>query len=175
MPEIIKVYAQEVPAVRFIGKKYGDSDRVNGGFGSKWDEWIQNGWFEPIERQAGGTERLKAWMEDGEASIGLMRWKEGEPFEYWIGMFVPRDCEVPPGYDSVDFPEGKLGVCWLHGREPEIYAKEHLCAQKLEESGYKVVPDNEQAFWFFERYGCPRFTERDQDGKVILDICHYIE
>lgn len=36
MSEIIKVYRQSVPTLRFIGKKYGDSDRVNGTFGKQW-------------------------------------------------------------------------------------------------------------------------------------------
>jgi hypothetical protein len=45
MSEIIKTYKQHVPALRFIGKKYGDQDRVNGGFGVKWGEWFSNRWF----------------------------------------------------------------------------------------------------------------------------------
>ena len=39
MAEIIKVYGQKVGAMRFIGKKYGDADRVNGSFSAKWGEW----------------------------------------------------------------------------------------------------------------------------------------
>jgi hypothetical protein len=34
--EIIKTYKQEVPALRFIGKKYGDKDRIDGTFGKYW-------------------------------------------------------------------------------------------------------------------------------------------
>jgi len=33
----------------------------------------------------------------------------------------------------------------------------------------------EGAFWFFERYACPRFTEPDGEGNNILDICHFVE
>lgn len=53
MVEIINVYRQSIPAMRFIGKKYGDSDRVDGGFGAKWGEWFGNGWFTAIEKQIG--------------------------------------------------------------------------------------------------------------------------
>lgn len=51
--EIIKSYVQQVPATRFIGKKYGDADRVGGGFGKQWDEWNGNGLFAPIDSAAG--------------------------------------------------------------------------------------------------------------------------
>jgi hypothetical protein len=44
MPEIIKTYKQEIPARRFIGKKYNDNDRVNGTFGKHWTDWFQNRW-----------------------------------------------------------------------------------------------------------------------------------
>ena len=70
MADIVKMYRQELPAFRFIGKKYGDGDRVNGGFGSQWGEWFQNGWFEALEKLPGGGEAL---CEDGSAYLGLMR------------------------------------------------------------------------------------------------------
>jgi len=35
--EIVKVYKQDVPALRFIGKKYGDIDRVNLMFHKQWE------------------------------------------------------------------------------------------------------------------------------------------
>lgn len=36
MAEIIKVFKENVPAMRFIGKKYS-------GFGPMWGEWFANG------------------------------------------------------------------------------------------------------------------------------------
>ncbi|MCL2665435.1 MAG: hypothetical protein FWE82_07475 [Defluviitaleaceae bacterium] len=71
MAEIIKTYRQSIPAMRFIGKKYEDGDRVNGSFGAKWGEWFANGWFGEIERQIDGD--MKNIYEDGDAYIGLMR------------------------------------------------------------------------------------------------------
>jgi len=35
----------------------------------------------------------------------LMRCKDGEPFEYWIGMFMPANTVVPEGFAYVDFPQ----------------------------------------------------------------------
>jgi len=170
--EIIKVYKQEVPALRFIGKKYGDKDRIDGMFGKYWGDWFQNNWFTDIEKQFGGS--LETLYEDADACIGLMRWKDGEPFEYWIGKFMPEGTNVPNGFEYHDFSRAKLGVCWLYGKESEIFGQESKCAERLEEEGYKVLSDSNGAYWFFERYGGLRW-EADEKGMVTLDICHYIE
>jgi predicted transcriptional regulator YdeE len=166
MAEIVKVYKQEVPAMRFIGKKYGESDRINGTFGKHWGDWFQNGWFEAIVE---GNSVLQ--YEDGDAYIGLMRCKEGEPFEYWIGVFMPVGTAVPDGFTYIDFPKATLGVCWIHGKEDTIYKQCHKCRLKIEETGHKITKEE----WFFERYACPRFTTPDEHDKVILDICFYVE
>ena len=171
--EIIKTYTQDVPALRFIGKKYGDKDRVNGGFGKFWDEWFKNGWFEKIENLA--NKNLKSIYEDGDAYIGLMRVKCDEPFEYWIGIFMPAGTAAPEGFEHVDFGKAKLGVCWVYGSQNEIYMQEEKCRKRLEEEGLKAVKDPNGAFWFMERYGCPRFTTPDEKGKIILDICWHVE
>lgn len=171
MTEVIKVYRQAVPAQRFIGKKYSDQDRVNGGFGKQWGDWFANGWFAELEK----TCAAKPGYDDGDAYIGLMRSKEGEPFEYWIGIFCPAETEVPTGYSFVDFNKADLGVAWLYGKENEVFGQEHKCAERCEQEGLKIVPDEQGAYWFFERYACPRFTTPDEHGNIILDICHYLE
>jgi len=172
MPEIIKTYRQKVGALRFIGKKYGDEDRVGGGFGKQWGMFFENGWFAALEQLVDDPAKT---CEDGAAYIGLMRWKEGEPFEYWIGMFMPSGTDVPEGYGYVDLPAGELGVCWVQGPEGEVYMQEEKCANKLYEEGMEAVADEQGASWFFERYVCPRFTDADADGNIILDIVHYVK
>jgi len=106
MTEIIKAYRQSVPALRFIGKKYGDSDRVNGGFGKQWGDWFEQGLFGIIEAKIKGS--LKTVYEDGDAYIGLMRWKDGEPFEYWIGILRRRAQKFPRGLTIETFPPPTL-------------------------------------------------------------------
>ncbi len=170
MVEIIKTYRQSVPALRFLGKQYGDEDRVNGGFGKQWGDWFRHGWFAELEKWS----RL-ADFEDSGGYIGLMRYKEGEPFQYWIGLFFPENTPVPNGYAYVDFPPSDLGVAWLRGPEDSIYGREGECAQSCEKQGCRILADEDGAYWFFERYVCPRFTTPDEQGNVILDICHYIE
>lgn len=173
MPEIIKAYRQHVPALRFVGLCYGDADRVDGGFGAQWQEWFAKGRFDTIEKECGA---LREVYEDGDAYIGLMRWKEGEPFEYWIGAFFGAGAPVPEGYGSVDFPAADLGVCWVYGKEGEVYCVEEACAARLEQEGMRVLKEGiGGAWWFFERYTCPRFTTPDEKGNIILDVCHFVE
>jgi hypothetical protein len=179
MFEISKTYRQEVPEMRFIGKKYGDEDRVNGTFSEKWNEWLQNDWFGVIENAVGGESKAHAVYEDGDAYISLMRACGGEPFQYWIGMFTPPETPVPEGYDCVDFVKAAFGVCWLCGPEYELYGHEFDCEKRLEREGMELVPDPNsaggRAWWFMERCGCPRFTVPDEKGNIILDICYYVK
>ena len=173
MAEIINTYRQSAGASRFIGKKYGDEDRVNGGFSEQWCQWFADGLFEIVEKQKEGN--VGEVCEDDGAYIGLMRWKCGEPFEYWIGIFMPENTTIPDGFDFIDFPKKELGVCWVYGKDNEVYMQEENCAAKLKEEGFELAVDEKGARWFFERYGCPRFTTPDEKGNVILDICHHIK
>jgi len=173
MVEFIKTYKQNVGDVRFIGKKYGDSDRVDGMFGVKWGEWNSNGWFEIIEKQI--NENSGDTFEDYGAPIGLMRDKHGEPFQYWIGKFVPVNTDVPEGFDYIDFPKSNFGICWIYGKEPDIYMKEGKCWNELEKAGFEGVLDEEGACWFFERYAFPRFATPDEKGNIILDIGFFVK
>jgi hypothetical protein len=46
--------------------------------------------------------------------------------------------------------------------------------EAFRENGIVPAADGEGAFWFFERYCCPRFTAPDGDGRVILHHCYYV-
>ena len=93
MAEIMKVFREEVPAMRFIGKKYHDY--------SGWGEWFANGWFETIENSMGGTDRILGIWENGGAYVGLECRKNGDLQEYWIGMFAPENTAVPEGFAHI--------------------------------------------------------------------------
>ena len=64
MAEIIKTFREEVPAMRFIGKKSPD-------FGGWWGEWFANGWFDQIESAMGGTEQILKIWENGGGYVGV--------------------------------------------------------------------------------------------------------
>ncbi|MCI8388975.1 MAG: AraC family transcriptional regulator [Clostridiales bacterium] len=167
--EIIKAYTQEIPATRFIGKKYTDADRVGGSFGAKWGEAFETGLFGIIEAASGNTDKNEFFTDSG-AYVGLMSASNNESFEYWIGMFTPVGTTVPDGFQYIDLPASKLGIGWVYGDESEIYCNEQKVADKLGEQGVEIWYDDKGACWFFERYQCPRYTTPDDKGKVILDV-----
>lgn len=163
MPEIVKVYKETLPALRFIGKKYTDADRgPDGGYGNRWDEWFSADRFSTLER-------LGPAPEHDDAYIGLMRFTT--EFEYWIGMFFPAETPVPDGFEWVDVSALTLGTCWIYGRDEtgELYgeAAHNLCVAALEREGWQIA----EGAWFMERYNHPRFTTADEQGNVILDYC----
>lgn len=166
--KIVKTYTQQLPEFRFIGIKYGDSDRVNGNFGAKWGEWFRKGRFEILQKAIGE----QSFFEDSSAYIGLMRGKEGEPFVYAIGMFAPVGTQPPEGMEYIDFPAVKVGIGWVCGNEEsgELYCNEDEVVAEMKKNGVVPTADEEGAYWYFERYACPRFTSPDEDGNVILDV-----
>ena len=166
MAQIIDVYKQTLPRVRFVGKCYTDSDRENGVFANKWREWWQSGWFDLLD--AGGDEPFA----DAGAPIGLCRSKDGEEFEYWIGRFLPEDSKVPEGFRYIDFDASEIAVCLVKGKEPDIYFV--CCMDKLKENGFTWKADENGVRWCFERYACPRYTDPGADGSVILDQCFFV-
>ncbi len=177
--EIIKIYREHLPPLRFVGKCYRDADRdSSGSFGSKWAEWFAEGWFARLE-QLGEVPELD------NGYIGLMGRSEAEnSFQYWIGMFLPVNTVVPEGFCSLDMPEGDVGICWIKGlaETGEIYGEKahNMCLAQLEENNladYRAdfKGATEKWWWFFERYNCPRFTKKDADGSVILDYGVYIK
>jgi len=167
--EIVNFYRQEVPSLRFIGKKYGPGDN----FGAEWGNWHRNGWFGIIQNQIEYS--MDTIIDDGDAFIGLMRWKQGEPFQYWIGVFMPVGTNVPEGFQYHDFDEGSWGVVWLYGNSGNVYGQHQRSTQKLLDEGFTIKNDNYNATWYFERYVCPRFTTPDEKGNFILDMVHFIE
>lgn len=162
---VIRVYTQSLPAVRFIGKKYSGADALNGSFAGKWEEWFENDWFSEIQKETG-------FYEDADALIGLCREPGNGAFEYWIGVFAPAGAPVPEGYRSLDLDAAEVAVCWVKGKEPDIYMED--CTEALKENGLVRKTGRDGMLCSFERYCCPRFTAPDTDGNVILDQCFYI-
>ncbi|MCL2095590.1 MAG: hypothetical protein FWH10_01655 [Oscillospiraceae bacterium] len=166
---IVKVYRESLPNLKFIGKKYVDADRVDGLFGARWGEWFENGWFNKLEKEI----EMLPKENEGAAYLGFMQFND-EVFEYWIGMFAAENSPVPLGFEYINLPAGDIATAWIHGREDngEIYgiAPHNACVDKFVEKGWRL---NEK--YSVERYQCPRFTNADKDGKVILDYCIYIK
>ncbi len=167
MAEIIKTFREEVPAMRFIGKKYPD-------FGGWWGEWFANGWFDEIEHAMGGVDSILAIWENGGGYVGLEHRMDGNMSEYWIGMFTPADTHVPDGFAYIDFPAMGFGTCWICGTENEVHNTAGSRTE-IEAHGMKIWTDADGFTWSFENCLCPRYTSPDENGNVILDYCFYVE
>ncbi len=165
MSVIIKVFKEEIPTLRFIGKKYED-------FGH-WGEWWENGWFDLLEQTMGGPEQILNIWENGGGYIGVERRAEGQPFAYYIGMLTPEETPVPEGFVCIDFKGLSLGTCWIYGKESEVHDTS-ACRGKLEAQGLRVWKDVDGAEWSFENCLCPRYTTPDEQGNVILDYCYFV-
>lgn len=165
MVEIMRTSQEPVPALRFIGKRYGNEDRVDGLFSAKWETWFHKGWFEQLEKL--GTS--EGWGH----YVGLVGYHNGV-FEYWIGIFLPADTNVPEGFHYMDYPPCNLGVCRIKGSKDTIYGNEPMCCDKLKAEGFEML---EREFICFERE--PMCDDPDnanlKANETILDICFFVQ
>ena len=180
--EILKVYKEHIPAVRFVGKMYTDEDRIdddpNGGFNKYWMEWHKNGWMDILQK-------LPQIENIDNSPIGLMgiEHKDGVHcnFEHWIGIMLPENTTVPNGFSSVDIPESDIMVCWVYGSDKtgEIYDCHDLCMEKMFEGKWEKIRNDLKGkdrnwVWWFERYNNQRMSNEDEKGNVILDYGMFI-
>lgn len=165
--EIVKVYKENMPHVKLIGKRYTNKDRdETGTFSIYWQQWFREGWFD-VFKQCRNIPKVS------DDYLGVMRMSDGgNDFEYWIGAFFAPNSNVPDEFEAVEIPAGDLGVCWLYGNEADLYGMEayNQSMAALTEKGWSISENS----WFFERYNCPRFTAPDEKGNVILDFCTYL-
>lgn len=170
---IKKVYKQETPELRFIGKKYRELFKT---FSYKkildnLDNWCSNIRFEAIEKQL--DKDIKTLFDGGDAYISLIRKNDDDSIEYWLGMFTPKGTAVPEGYEMIDFPKSTLGVCAVYGKRDAIINYDAECRKMLtEEKIYKEDETNKN--WFIMRFNWHRFFEEDKFGKRILEYCYYL-
>ena len=173
MAEIIKAYAQLIPAMRFIGKNYGDSKDTD--WGANWGDAFDFDVFGKVERASGGENKSHLLYEDNDAYLGLYyRNTETGAYDAWVGMFAPMGTEVDDGLDYIDFSKQNLGVCWIYGKENEVHSLIPQCSAKIVAAGMKIKSDEYGYIGHFERDQCPRFTTPDEKGNITLDYCYFV-
>lgn len=156
--DVKRIYRESFPAVRLIGRRYSGEEN----FRVLREEWYRGGLFAPLE----ALPQLKG---HDSGLIGAKRIAENGGLEYWIGLFLPAGTQVPEGYDFVDIEAMDYAVFWLHGDDQsgELFGLEthNRCLEQFPANHFVRREDD----WCFERYNCPRFTEPDAEGRVILD------
>jgi len=155
MPNIVKVYKEVFPPLTLVGRMYANTDRdAAGTFSAVWKQWFDEKLFAPLDKI------------DKSDYVGAMRINNGV-FEYWIGKLLPDNTEPPDGYIAVDIPGASFGVCWITGKQGDtnIYHMEEECMVAM--AAQQMYPDGS---WFIERYNCPRYTDPNENGEIILDF-----
>ena len=175
---LTKVYLEKFPALRFIGKRYTNDDRVEGGFGKQWNDWKADDTYTKM-KEAVPVQPFDL------TPIGLMTMRgDMSGFLYWIGLFYPSGADVPEGFDSIDLPESNIGVGWICGKDEngEIFGgppHEAVCnkliEEKLGEFRNDIEGEGSDTYCFFERYNFQRFSEKDENGNVTLDYGNYLK
>ena len=154
--KITDVRIDTFPALRFIGKP---CMCAPADFIEKWNEWLINGWFEPLEK-------LSAAFENGDAYLGAT---SGD--SYWIGLLFPAGTPVPNGYEYLDNPAAKYAVFRFDGKKDKELLSEDGITLVYEEMGKRgLIPDADVLC--IERYNRPA---SEKNSKVLLECLHAIK
>jgi hypothetical protein len=164
--EIIKAQRVTHPPVRFIGKRF----ETYPNWGLAWE----NDWFGKIE--AAG--KCAAINDD---SFCVLVGMSESGIEFYLGEFMEAGTPVPEGFDFADLPELSAGLVYIKGKQDEVYAltapdKRGVLQAALSPAGVELPTEGgaPKRWLSFERDNCPRFTDPDADGNVILDYALYL-
>ena len=158
--KIVEIHTETLPALRFIGKP---CDCEIHDFIGDWDKWIENGWFEQLEKQCIAPE-------NGEHYLGLTDNKGG----YWIGLLFPTDTPIPNGFEHIDIPAASYADLQFDGKEDnELLNVDGINLIIEEISKHDLNPAPLWSGWCIERYSRP--STPDGKGKVLLECLYEIQ
>lgn len=158
MADLVKIDFTEMPKVLVVGKTIMvDWTRIHdeNPIPAFWDSCFREGLFKKLES-------LEEHIYNP-AYVGYMTTES-----YTVGMLMKLGCPEPDeGFTVNEILPTKVAIGWIKGHENDICMNAHKVTEKaLEDWGYMYNPGCK---WAMELYNCPRFTEKDKDGKVILD------
>jgi predicted transcriptional regulator YdeE len=164
MAELIRFEVIDLPETYVVGKLLRadmEMQKVENPIPAFWGDCFSKNSFKTLED-------LNAYVSDP-SYVGLMcDWMSGDGcFSYICGMMMKPGCPVPEGYAAKTLPTSKVAVGWIRAeQESELYQVAHQYTQEaLEKAGYTA----EGLEWCMEVYNCPRFTTRDDQGRITLD------
>ncbi|MDR0949119.1 MAG: GyrI-like domain-containing protein [Lachnospiraceae bacterium] len=151
--QIIRCEVITVPETRFIGKQYDHYPN--------WGDAWANGWFEQIEAMG-----AQSPINDGSYCVLY-----GKDNNHWIGEFMEAGTPVPEGLDFVDIPESQAVLFFIKGKQGDCFTTAYntdVINGLIEQLGLPH-PADDRKLKAFERDNCPRFTDPDEEGNLILD------
>lgn len=162
MSILINFQIKQLPALRIVGKAIHPlMDMKVNPIPDFWSQCFGDGTFKTLEN-------LPVKPVD-DSYVGFMSgWDAGNgTFAYICGMLLPAGSPVPEGFTCMDLPAANVAVGWIQGPEKENYQVAHeLTQQAMEKQGHKMILIDP---WCMELYNCPRFTQPQPNGDVILD------
>jgi len=156
----VNLQVKELPQMCVVGRaiKVPSSMETNP-IPALWGQCFGDGTFETLDA-------LESYHLEKDYVGWMGEWDE-EGFVYICGMLMRPDVPVPEGFDFRELPAAKAAVGWIQGQEWEVVTAAHeLTVGALAEQGYEP---NWAAGWSMELYNCPRYTNPDENGELILD------
>lgn len=165
MVKIIKTEINQLPEVFVVGKKITvkmpNKPEINP-IPALWDTCFSDNTFDYLMkyRDLLFNDAYVGWMSDFSSDNGT--------FTYICGMLMKSDnLSLDDGFVSRKIEPVTVGIGWIQGSTvPEIcFAAHSLVEKAVQEKGYSC----NHATWCMEVYNCPRFTQPDENGEIILD------
>ncbi len=165
MAQVINFEVKELPKLYAVGKelRYSMEALMQGDnrIGPLWEKCFAENVFSTLEQQAN-----KLYSND---YIGLMiDWDKGDgDFSYVCGMLFKEKPEVPEGHTLHEIEPTKAAVTFVKGKDTgDCCGNAHqMTEQALKEKGHTC----DKMRWSMELYNCPRWTNPDENGEIILD------
>ena len=165
MGELIKFEIGELPDILIVGKEIRHSMEAlmkgDNPIPAFWDLCFSEGIFAELEDQSGNIH--------DPAYVGVMvDWDRGDgDFSYIVGMLMKTGADVPDGFICREVNATKVAIGWIKGADvADVCSKAHEYTEKaLKAEGFTC----KKITWCMELYNCPRFTEPDENGDIILD------
>nr|WP_319540440.1 effector binding domain-containing protein [uncultured Methanospirillum sp.] len=165
MAKIIKCEVCEFPEVYVLGKQITvpvpNTPETNP-IPKFWEECFSDDIFEHLmeHKEYLFNDAYVGWMSDYSEENGI--------FTYICGMLVKSDLTIQvDGFVSRTIEPATVGIGWIQGTStPEVcFAAHSLMEKALTDIGYSC----KNPVWCMEVYNCPRFTQPDENGNIILD------
>ncbi len=161
MVKVINFQVKQLPQLWVVGKALKvDMTMQQNPIPDFWGQCFKEGVFDVLENISDYhlDNSYVGWMGD---------WQNGDSkFTYLCGMLMKVNTPLPEGFIYREIAKCKVAISWIQGLEAEVYAQAlELSEKELEANGYQAKCFD----WCMELYNCPRFTQKNEDGEIILD------